>query len=66
MATYIITTDGGTQTVEADSVAAALEQAGPYGGRQIRTLAEFAAWLIDSGGYGSLDEDGITLVRVRA
>lgn len=65
MKEFTISTDAGTATVSAESIAEALARVAGIP-RAITTAKAFAAWLSDAGGSGSISEDGRIVARVYA
>ena len=60
--TYVITTDSGSTTVQADSVRDALRKTGI----PADSAEAFGYWLEEVGGYGTITEDGVVIARVEA
>lgn len=61
--TYYISTDSFSQTVHAASLSEALVEFGEVP-QTVTTAEEFREWLGGMGGYGSIQENGVEIVRV--
>ena len=60
---YDITTDSGSQTIEAENLAAALREWGEAPSK-VTTAEAWEAWLGQIGGYGNIQENGVQIARV--
>ena len=63
MKTFDITTDAGSQEIEANNLAEALKEWGEAPAK-VTTAEEWEAWLEKLGGYGNIQEDGVIIARV--
>lgn len=63
MKTYVISTDAGSATVRAASIAEALFRAA-WIPSAVTTATAFADWLVGAGGFGSISEDGRIVARM--
>lgn len=63
MKTYYITTDSGSQKIQANNINEALKQWGEAP-PSVTSPKTFEAWLERLGGYGSITEDDIRIASV--
>ena len=63
MNTYDITTDSGSQTIEAENLAEALREWNEAPAK-VTTAEAWEAWLDKLGGYGNIQENGVIIARV--
>jgi len=64
MRTYYITTDSGTETIEAHDLCEALAQSDVP--KYVRDVDSFERWLDRVGGYGNIEVDGEIIAHVRS
>ena len=63
MKTFDITTDAGSQTIEAETLADALREWAEAPAK-VTTAEAWETWLEKLGGFGSIQEDGVIIARV--
>lgn len=63
MKTYDITTDSGSQTIEAETLAEALRE-WDEAPAKVTTVEAWETWLEKLGGFGNIQEDGVVIARV--
>jgi len=63
MKTYDITTDSGSQTIEAKTLAEALRE-WDEAPTKVTTAKAWETWLEKLGGFGNIQEDGVVIARV--
>lgn len=65
MNNYYIYTDSGSQEIHAQTLAEALAVWGEAP-KAVTTAAAFESWLVQCGGYGGIQENGLQIANVRA
>ena len=65
MKTYDITTDSGSQTIEAETLAEALRE-WDEAPSKVTTAEAWEAWLEKLGGFGNIQEDGVVIALVES